>query len=339
MFATILLLGTVMVPGCASEAGPRQVCEAEETRGCACALGGGQGLETCSSSGSSWGDCLCGDVDAGPAADGGAVDASDCVATDTTFARACYEGAVFWFDECGNKGDLIEACKLPEEACEEGICVTGCVANDHEACEGNAVWWYDSCGNKGTLVESCPENTVCANDACVASCTPHAEQFCLNDAVYWYDSCGKAETPSEICGDDEFCKGCTVDEPDCNENASCIKGFFNGDWSLTASPDTKDACGVGTATYFKQTLKLTIADGGIATGNIKVAGFDIDFEGTLDGKHLTMVGNYDQEGIPHVETIDVDFTSLSTLEGTHTDKFTFLAVDCSLYWQVTGMKN
>jgi hypothetical protein len=251
---------------------------------------------------------------------------------------------VFWFDDCGQKGDLIEACKLPEEACEEGLCVAGCVPMDHKGCEGNAVWWYDSCNNKGTLVESCGENTICSGDECVISCTPHAEQFCLKDSIYWYDSCGNAETPAELCDADEFCIGCTVDDEDCDQAASCVKGFFNGDWELKANPDTKDACGLGNATYFEQTLQLQIGDGGTATGKIEVAGFVVEYTGSLDGKHLVLEGSYIQDPgspteMPHDETIDVEFDSLSTLDGIHIDSFAFpLVGPCTLYWDVTGTK-
>ncbi len=262
-----------------------------------------------------------------------------CTPTDKYFKRGCYEGAAFWYDNCGKKADLIETCKLPEETCEEGVCVVGCSPMDHKGCEGNAIWWYDSCDNKGQLIEACTENTICSNNECVASCTPHAETYCLDNAIYLYDSCGNAETPSEICADDEFCKGCTVDdEPGCNQSPNCVKAFYDGNWELTADPNKKDACGLGNAEYFDQVLNLNV-DGQTATGKIQVAGFSVDFTGTLEGKHLVLEGSYTQDdGTFHEELIDVMFTSLSTLEGTHTDKFSLLGFPCSLYWKIEGVK-
>jgi hypothetical protein len=341
VFEFVLILICAFGVSCADGSdGTTKACEPAEEVACTCENGDGLGVSTCSSKGTTWGPCLCGatpETDAVGQVDGGNGDSS-CTPTDGNFKRDCYEGAVFWFDDCGNKGELIEACKLPEEACEEGLCVVGCAPMDHKACEGNALWWYDSCNNKGQLIEACSENTICSGDKCVLSCTPHAEKYCLNDAIYWYDSCGNAETPAEICTKDEFCKGCTVDDENCNQTPNCVKAFYDGEWLLTAEPNKKDACGLGNAEYFDQVLVLTI-DGTDAVGKIQVAGFDVDFTGTLEGKHLMLEGSYtQQDGTFHEELIDANFTSLTTLEGIHTDNFSILAFPCSLYWDISGVK-
>ena len=39
--------------------------------------------------------------------------------------KGCHEGDVYWFDSCGNPGELVEACGS-DQACSDGYCLTDC---------------------------------------------------------------------------------------------------------------------------------------------------------------------------------------------------------------------
>ena len=166
---------------------------------------------------------------------------------------------------------------------------------------------------------------------------PQARKLCFNHQVYWYDSCDKQQSIAQPCADEDFCKGCTVEDELCDEEAVCIKPFYNGSWLVKADPDKKDACGLGNSTYFDLDLELTV-DGGVATAVGNAPGLQVPYEGTVVGKKLSLTGKYkDTSGIEHTEQIDVTFTSPTTFEGYDQDTFTLLG-PCTLIWDITGTK-
>ena len=70
----LCLLIPLVLAACGDDKpGNEQVCEPNDTRACSCDPGP-DGVETCNSSGTGWGECVCPEVDAGDQdADGGTV--------------------------------------------------------------------------------------------------------------------------------------------------------------------------------------------------------------------------------------------------------------------------
>jgi len=187
-------------------------------------------------------------------------------------------------------------------------------------------------------------DAYCDDGECVTACLPHDQTFCVGDDIYWYDSCGTQESLLQGCDDDAFCKGCQPGDDPCGDTPTCVKGFFSGDWLVIADPDTKDACGFGTTTFFDQVLVLQVDETQV-TASVDILNFHVDYTGALDGKKLTLNGSYTQEQaslvINHDEAYEVTFISLTEFTGVLHDHFDVTGVfpmTCDLYWQVTGVK-
>jgi len=348
----IVVLGVFSVSllffGCANSGG--DVCAPNTTALCNCTATV-VGVQSCNSDGSGYSPCQCEGIDATPEIDAGATDVSveetDAVPEDQDICepynfKDCIGDEIWYFDSCGKKQELVNTCGAPA-TCVNGACSGTCEPNHHTECneEGDAVYWVDSCGVQGGLVTECPAGTACVNAQCISACTPHEYQDCHNGQVYWFDACDEPESVAEICDDEQFCA-----------NANCVKPYYDGQWKMVANPNQKDACGLGSSTYPPQTLNLTI-EGGVATASLEVIGISVNYTGTVVGKTLELTGEWDQvdntlglETVTHhEETISVEFTSPSTFEGTHIDKFSLDLgaslggeVECTLYWIITAEK-
>ena len=314
--ALMFALFTMGLNACEASSGGAKICDPGVYQTCPC-LDGTEGLQQCESSGAQWGDCSCDTSDPNP---------NDVVSDpgDGVVAPGDVTGDVD--DDHGNGPDLGE----PQ-----------CTPQWEKVCNGDVIVWVDSCGTLGDTIESCAEIGYCSSGACVAACLPKAEERCSGNTIYWFDSCGEKESVSLACADDEFCVGCHEDDDLCSKEAQCAKGFFDGQWKITADPNTKDACGLGEATYFDLIVELTIDSNGVADAVGDVLEYDLHYTGTLTGKNLEMSATYSQSAlgmsIEHVEEIDVNFTSLETFEGVSSDSFNMLA-PCTLYWNITGVK-
>ena len=81
----------------------------------------------------------------------------------------CSGNGVYWYDSCGNRQELYQAC-TGSQTCSNNSCVTTapiCTPNSTYRCFGNALYWFDSCGNQGGLYQACGSGQVCSNNACV----------------------------------------------------------------------------------------------------------------------------------------------------------------------------
>jgi len=83
--------------------------------------------------------------------------------------KGCSGDAIFWFDSCNNKEDLVQACQSGE-ICENADCHKPCTQNSEKKCEdGDKMYSYDSCGKKGELYYNCKDNIIrnqCRNGKC-----------------------------------------------------------------------------------------------------------------------------------------------------------------------------
>ena len=304
LFASGCLVGCEAAGGSGSD-----VCDPGVTQ--ACLSTGGAGVQSCSDDGSGWGAC----TPLGAPADTGQGTHDTADPPPDTGPGTPDVGPVQDTDDC--------------------------IPNYEKVCNGSAVVWLDSCGVVGDSVEACTGNSYCSEGICVEACGPHDHTRCDGDDIFWHDSCGDQEGLLEACGDDAFCVGCQKDDASCKDEPLCVKGFYSGDWLVSADPDTKDACGLGNSTYFDLVLHLTV-EGGVATATGSVLEFDLEYEGTVVGKKLTLEGTYSQTSmgmtIDHVEKIDVTFDTLEHFWGASQDTFSMLGLPCTLYWDITGVK-
>ncbi len=313
-----------------SAADVAQVCKPGSAVSCSCPAGG-TGFQKCNADGTGYLPCYCG-VDAGPTPDVGPSCASHA-------EQKCSDGAVYWFDDCGVREELVQECG-PGMHCEGAACVPDapeCASHASKACSQGAVYWFDSCGQPESLAETCAAGTHCEGGECVPdapSCTPHATQKCDGDNVYWFNSCDEKESVAEICDPTQFCV-----------ESHCVKANFEGTWTVTADPPTKSACGLGSAQFAPMDLVLTVLDSppGAVEAHTTVLGQTIDYTGTLDGKKLTLQASYQTTGalgasVYHDETWDVTFTAMNHFEGILADSFHDDSglVSCTLYWNVLG---
>lgn len=83
--------------------------------------------------------------------------------------KKCYNGDVYYYDSCGNRGNLYQNC-TSSQTCSGGQCIS-CTPEYEKKCApySNDVYWYDSCGNKGSVAEYCGSNKTCAYGYCVSN--------------------------------------------------------------------------------------------------------------------------------------------------------------------------
>jgi hypothetical protein len=137
--------------------------------------------------------------------------------------------------------------------------------------------------------------------------------------VYWFDSCGQPETVSDICEAEEFCA-----------NANCVKPFYNGNWFV------QGAGGGGLASFAPMTMELTV-DGTSVTGYANVFGTELNYSGTIEGKHFTLTGSYSGlSGELHEEIWDCNFDAPDHFNGWVNDNIEGLG---SIPMEIVGAKN
>lgn len=303
------------------------VCAPGETQTCVCP--DGSGAQSCTSAGSGWEACVC---------SGGGNNNSDASVTeaDATANTTPDTGTANPPDTPGGG--------TPDAG------PAACTPKADKACDGDTLVWLDSCGDFDENIESCAPAGYCSEGECIAACAHQAEKRCKGNDVYWFDSCGAEEGQAEACEPDEFCDGCDADDETCAKEGQCVKGVLTGTWQVTADPATKDACGMGNASFLPVMMDLEVV-GTTVTGHADVLQFSIDYSGTIDGKHLTMTGYYTETSnvlgqtitVDHTEEYDVNFSDMDTFSGNNADSFVMALgalgdIPCTLYWSVTGVK-
>lgn len=336
-------LGVCACGGTSSDSGAAPLCIPGTTALCNC-LGGGVGVQVCRDDGDGYEKCGCEpggtedmnempeDMSQEPNQDLGTpdeqVDVIVCVPKDF---KLCFEDDVYWYDSCGQRGDVAEDCKPPQTSCQNAVCAPGCVPNVAQRCVGNDIYWHDSCGNQGAFVAACTGNTACVGGQCASACIPHQEKQCHEGNVYWFDSCGQPESVADGCTDEQFCA-----------NATCVKPFYDGKYWVTADPDKKITA-LGSVTFVASFFDLEV-DGTnvVATDNSYTPA--IVYSGTIDGKTMKLAGEYSQDAggiiVKHKTTITVVFKEPSVFEGVlleilDTEELGPLG---QIVWDITGKK-
>lgn len=108
------------------------------------------------------------DADSDADADADGDPEPDCDSHDN---RACYGGDVYWYDSCGDRESMAEACASNEECVDDGdeaSCEVQCESGSYTTCNGDAVYTMDTCGNLGSKKESC--DLACVESGTAADC-------------------------------------------------------------------------------------------------------------------------------------------------------------------------
>ena len=132
--------------------------------------------------------------------------------------RRCVGNNAYWFDSCGNQGNLIEYCA---NGCSNGTCIiNNCTPNTERRCVGNNIYWFDSCGNQGNLIQYCADG--CSNGTCINTCTPNYQQRCSGNNLYWYDSCGNQGGLIQYCANGCSGNSCIINNCVLNYQQRCV---------------------------------------------------------------------------------------------------------------------
>lgn len=152
----------------------------------------------------------------------------------TKITKTCKGNALFWVDDCGNSGELADACKDDDECTIDGCDATTaqcsytpsnapeCVCNQTSVvCQGNALVLVDNCSNLLDVVENCDDGDECTIDTCNAAAElcehqpsgtccdpPDFAKTCQGNAVVAIDQCGNTTGVIEECDDGD---DCTID--------------------------------------------------------------------------------------------------------------------------------
>jgi len=89
---------------------------------------------------------------------------------ETYYEYKCYDGHLYWFDSCGNAGELKEDC---DYGCFNDVClekqVDECTSHVKYSCYDNDIYWFDSCEEPEEKKQDCEygcENSLCKNNDC-----------------------------------------------------------------------------------------------------------------------------------------------------------------------------
>lgn len=150
------------------------------------------------------------------------------------YLTACQDGAVYWLDGCGNRGEWIRTCECGCAAGELDCLVCNCVPDcTGKACgdDGCGGQCQPGCGNgfscdlgTGQCVGCAPqcEGRVCGDDMCGGTCQPGCAQGQLCD-----EGVGQCLTPcypdctGKQCGDN----GCGGSCGTCADGGACGADF------------------------------------------------------------------------------------------------------------------
>jgi hypothetical protein len=114
---------------------------------------------------------------------------------------------------------------------------------------------------------------------------------------------------------------------------------YDGQWYVTANPDSQMLAGIAETTFIPIILDLTI-NGADIQATTNVLGITINYSGIFTDPDFTWTGYYsDPGGGSHVETWNCTFDSEIQFTGTAEDKITILGFPLgTLVWNVTGVK-
>ena len=154
-------------------------------------------------------------------------------------SKQCYGGDVFWYDSCGNKGNLYQSCSGC--GCTGSNCSAclGCgdgIKNGTDQCDGLDLG-VATCQSKGFASGTLRCSVDCTFDTSLC-CTANSYKQCYNGDIYWYDSCGNIGVLAQSC-DGSGCSGnncivetCSPYSYRCNGGNQELCDSDGGGWSL-----------------------------------------------------------------------------------------------------------
>ena len=117
-------------------------------------------------------------------------------------SQRCVGNNVYWYDSCGNQGNLIQTCGYNQN-CQNGNCQNNqnnCSYHSYQRCVGNYLYWYDSCGIQQDY-QYCQNG--CSNGYCqtvnnynYTNLTVNVTAKNLTTGLGWYSSI--AANPSDM---------------------------------------------------------------------------------------------------------------------------------------------
>ncbi len=116
------------------------------------------------------------------------------------YSRDCYNGDAYWYDSCGNRGDLIKSCIGCRE-CSNGYCYSY-LGDDN--CAPNC-GWCNSDGSCSYIDDFCSSGVCKPGDGCVECLTAGDCDDTLADQNCQF--AGYDGAPCSICSSKEICQG------------------------------------------------------------------------------------------------------------------------------------
>ncbi len=228
--------------------------------------------------------------------------------------KECYSGDVYWYDSCGVRGQIYDACAASETcangACS-GNCSNDCSTNGAKQCSGNG---YRTCGNydsdsclEWSTVVACPSGQTCSgNGVCAAICTNGCliagTKQCFGNG---YQTCGNYDSDSCLewsstfaCSSGMICK-----------NGACVAAANTQNTTITQTAQTpadakapviaaESLAPTGNINNATATLSVTTDEPSNCKYDIVDADFDsmknsFDGSGTSHAKSITLTESQD----------------------------------------------
>jgi len=188
--------------------------------------------------------------------------------------KGCSDGDVYWFDSCGNRGEIYDDCG-EYETCSDSVCVSTCYSQAYKGCYEGDVYWYNSCDVRGDFVEDCEDSETCADGTCITEPCPYTcceSSECAGTAPYCANA-GTAESQCVGCTEDEHCRtGATCENYVCTCSTHSSQACYSGDvyWfdSCGEAEEISMDCGEGEICQDAECISTSSC--GMAYGNINI---------------------------------------------------------------------
>lgn len=163
--------------------------------------------------------------------------------------KRCVGNAVHWFDDCGQQGQLIEACDAGK-TCQAGTCTGGSSCQPQnlqkeKKCVGNDIYWFDDCGQQRDWISKCASGQTCQNAQCVGGgCqpqNPQHEKRCVGISIHWFDDCGQQGAKIQECVAPQTCQNGNC-QSNCNNQCSGGQSQCVGNSLQTCDRDPATGC-------------------------------------------------------------------------------------------------
>ncbi len=244
---------------------------------------------------------------------GAGVCSDDCEEEDY---KECHNGDVYWYDSCGNRGEIYDACAA-NETCAGGACAApcsnDCSTNGAKQCSGNG---YRVCGNhdsdsclEWSSVFACPSGQTCSgNGVCATSCVNGCSMAGLRQCSgSGYQTCGNHDSDSCLewstaiaCPSDMVCKSgicvttVSVQNTQNTQNTTIVQA--NQTPADTKAPVIPSGALLPIGSVTDATATLSVATDEASTCKYDIV--DVDFD--------SMKNFFDGNGTSHTKSITLN---------------------------------